>query len=312
MNIIYLHGFASSGKSNTAKLLRELLQDDNVISPDIPVNPIEALQLLLSLAGKYSADDTIIIGTSMGAMYASQMKKFPRILINPAFHVSELLKEHLNEDMVFLSPREDGEENFFVSELLCDEFEDMERGLMIANEVAPNNVIGLFGSEDYVCNCIDEYQERYYYWTEFQGGHRLTEEVIKDVLIPIITWMSKKQSDEMIMHIPFNSVCRGDVGWMGSLDNDDNSFKIYDKGIGRKWYEKMVRKHHGEKHYDGNEVCLRFPRLQSSVDENTVELVYGNFRNHTPSIEIYGEGGIKIPKMDFYITDTIHIFRAGH
>lgn len=47
MNIIYLHGLASSGQSNTAKKLRELLPDDNVVTPDIPVCPIEALQLLL-------------------------------------------------------------------------------------------------------------------------------------------------------------------------------------------------------------------------------------------------------------------------
>lgn len=45
MNIIYLHGLSSSGQSNTAKKLRELLPDDNVVTPDIPVSPIEALQL---------------------------------------------------------------------------------------------------------------------------------------------------------------------------------------------------------------------------------------------------------------------------
>ena len=86
MNIIYLHGLASSGQSNTAKRLRELLPDDNVVTPDISVSPIKALQLLLSLAGEYRADDTLIIGTSMGAMYASQMKGYRRILVNPAFH----------------------------------------------------------------------------------------------------------------------------------------------------------------------------------------------------------------------------------
>ena len=50
------------------KKLRELLPDDNVVTPDVPVSPIEALQLLLSVAGEYKADDTIVVGTSMGAM----------------------------------------------------------------------------------------------------------------------------------------------------------------------------------------------------------------------------------------------------
>ena len=71
MNIIYLHGLSSSGQSNTAKKLRELLPDDNVVTPDVPVSPIEALQLLLSVAGEYKADDTIVVGTSMGAMSCS-------------------------------------------------------------------------------------------------------------------------------------------------------------------------------------------------------------------------------------------------
>ena len=60
MNIIYLHGLSSSGQSNTAKKLRELLPEDNVVTPDIPVSPIETLQLLLSLAGEYRPDDTIV------------------------------------------------------------------------------------------------------------------------------------------------------------------------------------------------------------------------------------------------------------
>ena len=68
MNIIYLHGLSSSGQSNTARLLRELLLDDNVVSPDIPVEPIEALQMLLELAGKYPVKDSVVIGTSMGAI----------------------------------------------------------------------------------------------------------------------------------------------------------------------------------------------------------------------------------------------------
>lgn len=87
MNIIYLHGLSSSGQSNTAKSFGNCF-DDNVVTPDVPVSPIEALQLLLSLAGEYRTDDTIVVGTSMGAMYACQMKGYRRILVNPAFHVS--------------------------------------------------------------------------------------------------------------------------------------------------------------------------------------------------------------------------------
>lgn len=148
MNIIYLHGLSSSGQSNTAKKLRELLPEDNVVTPDIPVSPIETLQLLLSLAGEYRPDDTIVIGTSMGAMYASQMKGYRRILVNPAFHVSDLLKENNGERLRFFSEREGGCESFEVTETLIDQFEEMEANLFYVGDVTPESVIGLFGDKD--------------------------------------------------------------------------------------------------------------------------------------------------------------------
>ena len=44
--IIYLHGFGSSGATQTADYLRNKLPEVEVISPDIPLHPEEALQML--------------------------------------------------------------------------------------------------------------------------------------------------------------------------------------------------------------------------------------------------------------------------
>ncbi len=44
--IIYLHGYGSSGLSNTVSYLRKLMPDCEVIAPDIPVDPKEALPFL--------------------------------------------------------------------------------------------------------------------------------------------------------------------------------------------------------------------------------------------------------------------------
>ena len=49
MNIVYLHGLSSSGQSITANKLRELFPDGNVIAPDLPVNPNEALSLIAGI-----------------------------------------------------------------------------------------------------------------------------------------------------------------------------------------------------------------------------------------------------------------------
>ena len=88
---IYLHGFASAGSTGTATTMRNLLygRDVTVLSPDIPVSPLEAQQMLSAFVQSEQPD--IIVATSMGAMFAEQLRGFPRILVNPSFHMARLL-----------------------------------------------------------------------------------------------------------------------------------------------------------------------------------------------------------------------------
>lgn len=312
MNIIYLHGLASSGQSNTAKKLRELLPEDNVVTPDIPVNPIEALQLLLSLTGEYHADNTIIIGTSMGAMYASQMKGYRRILVNPAFHVSDILGENKGGTLQFFSEREDGSESFLVTKALCCEFKEMESNLGFVVDVTPESVIGLFGDTDNVCDCQEEYRERFFYWAMFSGGHRMTEDVIENVLLPTINWMRKPDFISSRVFVPFEDITSGDIGFIGDMNgigNYVNAYKIYKKGIGRKWYEEIMREYQGGKHYDGRDIDLHFPDLPIGANEETVQLVYGNRAGQIPSVEVYGERGVQVTNGDFIINENIIVHR---
>ena len=48
MKIIYFHGFGSSHASGTVEILRKVLPDDEIVAPDIPIDPVEALPYLLS------------------------------------------------------------------------------------------------------------------------------------------------------------------------------------------------------------------------------------------------------------------------
>lgn len=153
MNIVYLHGLSSSGQSNTANKLRALFPDDNIIAPDLPVNPNEAMLLIRDTLQKMSIDNTIVIGSSMGAMFAHQQTSYCRILINPAFHVSRLLMEHIGKSLPFLSPRLDGIREFSVTEELCSLYEQMESRQFDFERSDYNHhtakyVIGLFGLQD--------------------------------------------------------------------------------------------------------------------------------------------------------------------
>jgi predicted esterase YcpF (UPF0227 family) len=41
--IMYVHGFASSGSSGTVERLHKFFPSTEIIAPDVPVNPLEAI-----------------------------------------------------------------------------------------------------------------------------------------------------------------------------------------------------------------------------------------------------------------------------
>ena len=182
-NIVYFHGLSSSGNSRTGNQLRQLFTDANVITPDIPVHPSEALPKLREMLAELDPKDTLVVGTSMGGMYAQQMHGFRRIIVNPAFHVSNRLKEELGKTLPFFSPREDGATEFPVTEELVNDFIEMESRQF---DNAAGDVIALFGTKDTTVNCKEEYLKYYSDFRDFEGEHRLSPENVENVVAPLI------------------------------------------------------------------------------------------------------------------------------
>lgn len=182
-NIVYFHGLSSSGNSRTGNHLRQLFPEANVIAPDIPVSPSEALPKLRELLAELDPKETIVVGTSMGGMYAQQMHGYRRILVNPSFHVSNHLKEALGENLPFFSPREDGATEFPVTEQLVNDFLDMEARQF---DNAGGDVVALFATKDTTVNCKEEYLKHYSDYRDFAGEHRLTAENVENVVAPLI------------------------------------------------------------------------------------------------------------------------------
>jgi len=190
--VMYVHGLSSSGNSHTAKCLREELKECRVLSPDVPVHPAEALKLLRQLCEQEHVD--VVVGTSMGGMYAHQMYGYPRIIVNPGFHLSELLQKELGSaatvKLPFFSQRQDGATEFEVNVELIREFEEMEAHQFegIANDPTPEDHIhALFADNDYVVNCREEFQERCRgIISSFHGVHRLDENNTRQHVVPLI------------------------------------------------------------------------------------------------------------------------------
>ena len=109
--VMYVHGFGSSGQSGTVTRIREALPHAEVIAPDLPIHPQEAMDLLNQVCAAEKPD--LIIGTSMGGMYAEMLYGFDRILINPAFKIADTMGEHgMMGKQQFFSPRQDGVPEF--------------------------------------------------------------------------------------------------------------------------------------------------------------------------------------------------------
>lgn len=48
--ILYVHGFASSGQNGSVRTLRLLMPRTQVLAPDLPVEPFDAMELLRNMA----------------------------------------------------------------------------------------------------------------------------------------------------------------------------------------------------------------------------------------------------------------------
>lgn len=193
--VVYLHGLSSSGQSTTAQRLRRTLAKHEVISPDIPVQPEVAVTELKRLATMLRPD-AIIVGTSMGGMFAQLFRGFHRILINPSFHVSAHLSEKVGRRLPFHNPRVDGVKDFEVTAKLVKKYEKLEEkqfdpkfGIIGKNSDGPELVSAFFGTQDTVVNCKDEYLSHYGDATDFKGGHRLDPNTTIELIVPKIISM---------------------------------------------------------------------------------------------------------------------------
>lgn len=207
--ILYVHGFASSGASGTAKSLRILMPEAEVISPDLPVSPQKAMELLHKICDTQKPD--LIIGTSMGGLYTEQLYGFHRILVNPAFQMGETLKTlHGMGRQKWLNPRQDGETEFWITQDIVDEFKQVmtESFSKIDENEHRNLVYGLFGDKDPLVHTYDMFAAKYMNAIPFDGEHRLNDTVLHNSVVPVIHWIDDKLNNRQrqILYIDLDGV----------------------------------------------------------------------------------------------------------
>ena len=188
MKILYIHGFASSGSTGSATQLRNHFYPHGVevLSPDVPVAPLQAITFLRQYVSAHTPD--LIVATSMGAMYAEQLRGIPRILVNPSFHMARLLTFGGARRQAFRNKRRDGATEFRIDRQMTDQFRAVEQHSFVG--ITPEDrlhVYGLFGSNDRKVNCQDLFRK--HYGTDnfhiFEGEHYLNGKILDTVVTPL-------------------------------------------------------------------------------------------------------------------------------
>lgn len=192
--ILYLHGFAGSGASGTATSMRNALYEQGVqvIAPDIPVMPSEAMTFLRQQVDALQPD--LIVATSMGAMYAEQLRGHLRILVNPSFCMARLLTFGGMGRKPFRNPRADGAKDFKVDKDMIAQFREVEKHTF--EGITPEDkelVYALFGDHDRRVNCQPQYKKAYgtAHFALFNGEHYLNDIVLKKSVLPLVKQLLK-------------------------------------------------------------------------------------------------------------------------
>ena len=194
--ILFAHGFASSGAGVTVMSLRQILyhsaasdagDEVRVIAPDLPVMPLEAMEMLRQLAADEQPD--LILGTSMGAFYAEQLRGFRRILVNPSFQMARLLTFGGMGRQEFRNKRADGAHDFKVDKEMIAQFRTLEKESFKGIDAEEKGrVWGLFGDKDKKVNHQKDFIKHYgrEHFIVFDGEHFLNDKVLSRSVLPVV------------------------------------------------------------------------------------------------------------------------------
>ena len=180
LRVLFVHGLASSGAYKMASMLRQLLKPCEVIAPDLPLDPEEALGLLDNICTRGKPD--LVVGLSWGAFLSLRLNRCPIVAVNPDLHISKLLKANIGP-MAYLSPRCDGAKEFQITEEICLKYEEIEKKAAVLT--VP--FLGCFADNDELVHCSEEFEALYpAHSYHYPGGHLPSYLQMKSFIVPAI------------------------------------------------------------------------------------------------------------------------------
>lgn len=185
--VLFLHGFFASGQCIPALALKEALAGEaEVVAPDLPIHPIEALAFIRDFCDKAKPD--LFVGNSCGSFYAQQIaneKNIPALLGNPYFEMTKFLCPRIGNHQ-YKSLRKDGKQYFIIDHALIEEFAEVETLQFSHCRVdMKEHIWGLFGDNDAIAHYEPMFMEHYSHAYHFPGGHTPTADQVMTYYAPL-------------------------------------------------------------------------------------------------------------------------------
>jgi predicted esterase YcpF (UPF0227 family) len=193
LKILYIHGYGSTGNSQTIQNLKQILGNEvTILAPQFSndLSTVAQIEQNIAEAKKYMHEfrPNVVIGSSFGGFVASFLDGYPRILINPCLLPSERLHN--------LSPNMSKED--------IERLKVLETSHEIDGEKR-YEMYGLFGLHDELFSFLNLFKKLYGESKTYTMpcGHRIDAENIKNHLLPI--FQEVKKNTESLTDDSFSS-----------------------------------------------------------------------------------------------------------
>lgn len=186
--VLFLHGFFGGGASGPGPVLRKALEGRaEVVSPDLPLHPQEALTLINSFCNCLRPD--VVVGNSCGAFYAQIVasdRRLPALLGNPHLAMTDFLSQRLGEHSYHVE-RRDGQQKVIIDEALVKEFAEVQAHQF--DHWVPEmrkKIWGIFGDKDDLAHYEPVFRKYYSQVYHFPGSHAPTDEEVEKWYLPLV------------------------------------------------------------------------------------------------------------------------------
>ena len=142
---LYVHGMGSGAKSGTKSSLGHYLDNYEWLSPELPVEPGEAMTILEDYVKVFSP--TLIAGTSLGGLYLLYLDapEATKVAINPTYNIETTLRRIGYGKHPFHCVREDGATEYTIDEPLVKRYMAVRDSKMPMPSL---RMVALFSSDD--------------------------------------------------------------------------------------------------------------------------------------------------------------------